>query len=65
MAKHEGSVLDRGNVLLVDLGEDDADVEVETYDYIGRHRADELRGGSGGVGRPGPSMSGGEPGLPT
>lgn len=38
MAKHEGSVLDRDNVALLELAEDDADVEVTPYDYTGKHR---------------------------
>lgn len=44
MAKHAGDVLDQSNVVLLGPGEDDGDVEVVPYDYVGRHRADELQG---------------------
>lgn len=43
MAEHEGEVLDRSNVVLLGPGEDDEDVEVKPYEYVGRHRM-ELQG---------------------
>lgn len=46
MAKHEGSELLRGNVLLLDhIQEDDPDeiIEVAPYEYLGRHRVSASR----------------------